>query len=94
MAAINKYMYVTSIQFLHLHKNTSTHNLFASKASWAFSLLMFAGPLKMPLWFKTEKKIRFNSSLKSFGWSTNYHQTSTCHAMNINFEEITNLVLF
>lgn len=90
MAAINKYMYLTSIQFLHSHKNTSTHNLFASKASWAFSLLMFAGPLKMPLWFKTEKKIRY----KSLDWSTNYHQTSTCHAMNINFEEITNLVLF
>lgn len=47
MVATDKY--VTSIQFLELHKNTSTHNLFASKASWALSLLMFAGPLKMPL---------------------------------------------
>lgn len=64
MAAINKYMYVTSIQFLHLHENTSTHNLFASKASWAFSLLMFAGPLKMPLWFKTEKKNQIQLIIK------------------------------
>ena len=30
-----------------------TYNLFASIASCAFNLLIFAGPLKMPLLFKT-----------------------------------------